>query len=123
MRKGCKRSIAVTWANTSDNEAGKIVVDRLKGKVPRLQVITADQGYKTGFVDYVEQKGWRVEIAQKPESAKGFIPQKNRWPVERSFGWFNFRRRLLRDVEKTIESWEAMLQIAFISFILNKFNK
>jgi putative transposase len=64
--------------------------------------------------------GWEVEIAQKPESTKGFIPQKNRWHLERSFGWLNFRRRLFRDVEKTILSAEAMLKIAFISFIINR---
>lgn len=37
------------------------------------------------FIEHVEQKhGWRVEIAQKPESGRGFVPEKNRWPVERS---------------------------------------
>ena len=48
--------------------------------------------------------------------------------VERSFGCgsppgLNFRRRLFWDVEKTIESLEAMLQIAFISIILNRFSQ
>ena len=119
-RLGLPWSIAVTSANTSDNQAGKLVLDRLEGKVPRLKVIAADQGYKVSFIEYAQQKGWSVEIAQKPESAKGFVPQKDRWPVERSFGWLNFRRRLFRDVEKTVESSEAMLQIAFISFLLNR---
>lgn len=63
---------------------------------------------------------WEVEIAQRPESSTGFIPEKNRWQVERSFGWLNFRRRLFREVEKTILSAEAMLQIACISLIINK---
>jgi hypothetical protein len=73
---------------------------------------------------------WEVEIVQKPESTKGFIPQKNigNWKSDRrsgSFVWLNraafcFRRRLFRDVEKTILSAEAMLKIAFISFIINK---
>jgi len=120
-RLGLPWSIAVTSANTSDNEAGKLVVDRLRGKVPRLQVIAADHGYKVSFIEHVEKDhGWRVEIAQKPESSRGFVPQKNRWPVERSFGWLNFRRRLFRDVEKTIESSEAMLRIAFISILINR---
>ncbi len=57
---------------------------------------------------------------QKPESTTGFIPQKGRWQVERSFGWLNFRRRLFRDVEKTVISSEAMIQIAFISLIINR---
>jgi transposase len=56
---GRKRSIAVDWlglpwslavtaANTSDNEAGHLVVACLKGKLPRLKVIAADHGYKPG---------------------------------------------------------------------------
>lgn len=121
-RLGLPWSLVVSSANTSDNEAGRSAVDRLKGKVPRLAVIAADHGYKVSFIEHVEQAhGWQVEIAQKPESSQGFVPEKNRWPVERSFGWLNFRRRLFRDVEKTIESSEAMLQIAFISIILNRF--
>lgn len=122
-RLGLPWSLAVTSANTSDNEAGKVVVDRLRGKVPRLEVIAADHGYKVSFIEYVESQGWHVEIAQKPESGRGFVPEKNRWPVERSFSWFNFRRRLFRDVEKTVESSEAMLQIAFISFLVNRLAK
>lgn len=120
-RLGLPWSLAVTSANTSDNEAGKLVVDRLRGKVPRLEVVAADHGYKVSFIEHVEREhGWKVEIVQKPESSRGFVPEKNRWMVERSFGWLNFRRRLFRDVEKTIESSEAMLRIAFISFIINR---
>lgn len=128
-RLGLPWSLAVTAANTSDNAAGKLVIDRLRGKVPRLEVIAADHGYKVSFIEHVEQEhGWRVEIAQKPESGRGFVPEKNRWPVERSFGWLNFRPvrrcgRLFRDVEKTIESSEAMLRIAFISFLTNRLAK
>ncbi len=88
-------------------------------------MIAADRGYKVSFVEYVSAAGYETEIAQKPESGQGFLPDKNRWPVERSFGCgsppgLNFRRRLFRDVEKTVESSEAMLRIAFISFLLNR---
>ena len=122
-RLGLPWSLAVTGANISDNEAGRLVVDRLKGKVPRLKVLAADHGYKVSFVEHVEGAGWHVEIAQKPESSLGFVPEKNRWMVERSFGWLNFRRRLFRDVEKTVESSEAMLRIAFISILINRLAK
>jgi transposase len=123
-RLGFPWALAVTSANTSDNEAGRLVVDRLRGKVPLLEVIAADHGYKISFIEYVAQHyGWQIEIAQKPESGRGFVPENNRWPVERSFGWLNFRRRLFRDVEKSVESSEAMLRIAFISIILNRFAK
>ncbi len=114
----------VTAASVSDTAAGCQLVDQLKGKVPRLKKIAADHGYKAGFIDHVSiHCGWEVEIAQRPESARGFVPQKNRWPVERSFGWLNFRRRLAKDYEKTAESSQAVLQIAFISFLIQRLAK
>lgn len=118
---GLPWSIKVTAANVSDNQAGILAIDWLNGKVPRLKKITADAGYKLAFKEHVETNyAWRVEVMQKPESTTGFVPQKGRWQVERSFGWLNFRRRLFRDVEKTIFSSEAMIQIAFISLIINR---
>ena len=118
---GLPWSIKVTAANISDNQAGILAVNLLNGKVPRLKKITADMGYKTTFKEHIESNyKWTVEVMQKPESIIGFVPQKNRWQVERSFGWLNFRRRLFRDVEKTVLSSEAMLQIAFISLIINR---
>jgi putative transposase len=56
-RLGLPWSVAVTGVNTSDNEAGRLVIDRLKGKVPRLKTIAADHGYKVSFVEYLEDKG------------------------------------------------------------------
>ncbi|MBC8112491.1 MAG: transposase, partial [Verrucomicrobia bacterium] len=43
-----------------------------------------------------------------------------RWVVERSFGWLNFKRRLSRDFEKTVESSVAMLQLGFIDVLLRR---
>jgi transposase len=118
---GLPLSVKVTAANISDNQAGILALDKLKGKVPRLKLIAADKGFKQVFKNHVETTyEWTVEIAQKPESSKGFVPEKNRWQVERSFSWLNLRRRLFKDVEKTIESAEAMLEIAFTSIIINR---
>lgn len=119
---GLPFAIKVTAANISDNQAGIAALEQLSGKVPRLQKIAADTGYKGSFITHVEEVyACQVEIAQKPESQKGFVPEKNRWQVERAFSFLNFRRRLFREIEKTVESAEAMLQIAFISFIINHF--
>ena len=111
----------MTSAGLSDNQAGVLALEKLKGKVPRLQKIIGDHGYKATFIQHADKEyGWKMEIAQKPESAQGFVPQKNRWQVERSFGWLNFRRRLAKDYEKTVESSEAMLQIAYATIFLNR---
>jgi transposase len=121
---GLPWAISVTAASVSDTAAGCQLIDQLKGKVPRLKKIAADHGYKAGFTDYVNTTcHWQVEIAQRPESVRGFVPQKNRWPVERSFGWLNFRRRLAKDYEKTTESSQAVLQIAFISLLIQRLAK
>ncbi len=117
---GLPLAIKVTAGDVSDNEAGIQALDLVRGKTSLVEKIAADAGYKEKFVTYAQDNfGWKVEIAQKPESARGFIPEKNRWQVERSFSWLNFRRRLFKEVEKTVESAEAMLQIAFISFLIN----
>jgi putative transposase len=114
-------SVYVHSAAESDNEGGKIVVERLKGKMPRLQKILADAGYKQSFIDWVKaQFNVAVEIAQKPEGTKGFVPTAKRWLVERAFGIFNFFRRLSKDYEKTTESAEAMILLAGIAVMLNR---
>lgn len=118
---GLPWAVYVSAANISDNHGGRTLINRLKGKVPRMKKVAADHGYKDSFIEYVEAKtNWEVEIVQRPESARGFIPEKHRWPVERTYGWMNFRRRLCRDYEKTTESSEAMLQIGIISFLIHR---
>ncbi len=57
------------------NQAGITAFEQLSGKVPRLQKIAADSGYKGTFITHIQQVyGWQVKIAQKPESQKGFCP-------------------------------------------------
>jgi transposase len=118
---GLPLAVHITAANISDNQGGVELIKKLKGKVPRMKKIVADHGYKESFISYVKEKTcWKVEIVQRPESVQGFVPEKHRWPVERTLGWLNFRRRLCRDYEKTVESSEAMLQIAIISFLIHR---
>ncbi|SFF07072.1 hypothetical protein SAMN05216167_12712 [Spirosoma endophyticum] len=50
-RLGFPWALTVTAANESDNEAGQLVVERLKGKVSRLEVIAANHGCKVSFIN------------------------------------------------------------------------
>ena len=118
---GLPFALVVTAGCVSDSQAGLELAARLKGKSDRLHTLKADKGYKEGFIEQVKiEYGWQVEIVQKPESATGFVPAGGRWVVERSFGWLNFKRRLCRDYEKTVESSEAMLQLGFIDLIIRR---
>jgi transposase len=131
---GRKRHLAVDglgipWAvhltaNVADTTAGYALAAKLQGKSSRLHTLKADHGYTDSFVaDVKGDYGWSVEIVQKPESVKGFVPAGGRWVVERSYGWLNFKRRLSRDFEKSTESAEAMLQLAFIDTLLKRITK
>ena len=106
--------------------AGILAVDLLDGKVTRLEKITADSSYKVAFKEHIETNyAWKVEVMEKPKSTTGFIPKKGRWQVERSFGWLRQPRSILDEGcsetwKKTILSSKSMLQITFISLIINR---
>jgi transposase len=76
---------------------------------------------KGDFIVSARCCGYKVEIAQKTPTDKGFVPKTRRWQGERSFSWQNFYGRLSKDFEKTIEVSVAFTQIAFSSIILGKF--
>ncbi len=40
--------------------------------------------------------------------------------MERTFGWLNRYRRLAKDYERSVESSEAMIQIAMIRLMLTR---
>lgn len=115
---GLPLAISVTAANVYDGNEGKNLLPQIKEVSTRMQLIRADDTYKGSFVEEAKTYGWAVEFGQKPESQKGFVPQKGRWQVERSFSWLNPFRRLSKDYEKTIESSVAFISIAFIDLIL-----
>jgi putative transposase len=119
--QGLPLVIRVTAANIYDGMAGLPLIDKLKENYESVTYITADGTYKKTFEEKAKENGITVEITQKPESQQGFVPQKNRWQVERSFSWLSFYRRLSKDYEKTTSSSENMIKIAFISMILNHF--
>ncbi|MEL6555284.1 MAG: transposase, partial [Cyanobacteria bacterium J06621_11] len=45
---------------------------------------------------------------------------KKRWVVERTFGWFNWYRRLSKDYEREPASAEAMIYIAMIRLMVRR---
>jgi putative transposase len=114
-------SIGVSAANENDGKEGVKLLPDLQKNYPSVQNITADATYRKTFENAASDINIQVEISQKPESQQGFVPQKNRWQVERSFAWLNFYRRLAKDYEKTTTSSITMIEIAFISMILNHF--
>ena len=116
--QGLPLAIHLSAANTADFVGGFELLAQIEGEQPRLRLIRADQHYAKTFSEAAQWFDLEVEITQKPPSKQGFVPQKGRWQVERSFAWMNFFRRLSKDYERLAESSVAFIQLMFISIIL-----
>ena len=117
---GLPIAVHVSSANTHDGEAGIELLWQIDEFSKRMKIIRADKAYGGYFKECASYYKWDVEISQKPENEKGFVPQTGRWQVERSFAWCNFFRRLSKDYEKLPESSAAFVQITFIDIILSR---
>lgn len=112
-------AVYVHAANLSDSVMGCELLTIVKERLWRVKKILVDAGYKNTFVDTtLEMLGLRVEISSRPPTEKGFVPIAKRWVNERTFGWFNFYRRLSKDYEHTTKSAESMILLANCSVIL-----
>ncbi|MCC5610869.1 transposase [Nostoc sp. CHAB 5834] len=65
---------------------------------------------------------WSIDFekASRPESVQGFVPIAKRWVVERTIGWTNFFRRIVKDYEHTISSSVSWLYLANIQLMLQR---
>lgn len=117
--EGLLLSVYVGAANENDGKEGVKLLSDIKENYEKINKITSDAAYRKTFENAAKACEITVEVAQKPESQQGFIPQKDRWQVERSFSWLNFYRRLSKDYEKKAENAVVMIKLAFISMILN----
>lgn len=84
-----------------------------------MKLILVDGGY-TGedFESHVEkQLKSEVEVSVKPEG-KGFQVNKQRWVVERTFGWLGKWRRLAKDYEERAAISEAMIEAVFLRIMV-----
>ena len=50
-----------------------------------------------------------VTVVKRTDNLAGFVVLPRRWVVERSFGWLNRHRRLVRDYERLPEHHEALV--------------
>jgi len=102
--------VLVHAANGSDSVYGAVLMIELKDTLKRVKKVLVDQGYQKEFMRTTEEVfGIKAEMSSKPPSSQGFVPVKWRWVSERTFGCFNFFRRLSKDYEKTVENSEAWI--------------
>ena len=102
--------VVVHSAAIQDRYGAKLVLEKVKGKFPRMELIWADGGYSGKLIDWVKQFcGWILEIVKRSDDVQGFKVLPHRWVVERTFGWFGRYRRLSKDYEGLPETSESMI--------------
>jgi len=114
-------AVVVHAGNIQDRDGAKLVLNRMRGWLPRLKIIWADGGYAGKLIDWVKDSmSWVLEIVKRSDDAQGFEVLPRRWIVERTFGWFNRYRRLSKHYEYLTESSEALIQICMIHLMLRR---
>lgn len=116
--------VVVHAANIQDRDGAKLLLEKARGRFPRLRLIWADGGYAGKLVEWVKTFCHRVlEIVKRSDDIEGFQVLPHRWVVERTFGWFGRYRRLSKDYEGLPESSEAMIYIAMIHLMVRRLGR
>ena len=106
--------LVVLSADVQDRDGAKVLLERVRGRLPRLQLIWADGAY-TSVVAWVQQRlGWVLTTILRPTGVQGYVHLPKRWLVERTFGWLGRYRRLSKDYEVNPQSSETWIYIAMI---------
>jgi putative transposase len=117
--------VVVTAANVNDRDEARCLLERLyqiRQRFPRLVRIWVDGGYSgEEFIRWVlDTYRWILEVVLRPQTAQGFEVLPKRWVVERTFGWFNWCRRLSKDYEILPETSEAFIYVGMIRILLRR---
>jgi putative transposase len=121
---GLVLAVVVHAADIQDRDGAKLVLKRLRGLFPRLQLIWADGGYAGKLIEWTWQTGkWILEIVKRSDDVKGFKVLPRRWVVERTFGWLGRYRRMSKDYEQLTTSSENMIYIAMTSLMLRRLHR
>ena len=66
-------AVVVHPADIQDLDGAKLVIDKLRGRFPRLRLIWADAGYAGQLVDWVQAyAGYALEIVKRPRASHHF---------------------------------------------------
>jgi putative transposase len=116
---GLMWAVTVHAADIQDPHGAYLVLPKLIGRCPRLEVIYADAIYRGARI-ISRALGWPLAIVERPKGQKGFSVLPKRWVVERTFAWLGRCRRLSKDYEALTESSEAWIRLAMTGLMLRR---
>jgi putative transposase len=118
---GLLMSAMVTVASVQDRDAFPTLLRDARAVSPRLENVLVDGAYNGKVVDDASSAtGVDVTMVKRSDDERGFKVLRQRWIVERSFGWLNRERRLSKDYERTTTSSEAWIQLSFIDLMARR---
>ena len=119
---GLVLGVVVTSANTGDRDGLNLLLNKIPIKILKLlELIWADQGYTGEIISWVATTFQLIlSIVKRLPEQVGFKLLPKRWMVERTFGWFNFYRRLAKDYEDLPQNSETMIYITMVQIMLRR---
>lgn len=112
--------VVIHSGDVQDRDGARLVLEKVRNELPRLELIWADGGYAGELITWVKDTcNWILEIVKRGD-AKGFEVLPRRWVVERTLGWFCRYRRLSKDYEYLTDSSEATIYLAMIHIMIRR---
>lgn len=117
--------VVITAAGVSEQAGAKQVLlklAQLRERFRRLITIWVDAGYRGKDFQHwvIDIYRWILNVVTRHEEQQGFVVLPKRWVVERTFGWFNWCRRLSKDYEVLPDTTEAFIYVAMIRLMLKQ---
>jgi len=121
---GLLLAVHVTAANILDRAAFPTLLRKTMRACASIRKVWADKGYTGQAVaDAATRASIDLEVVSGPKPAGGFVVQPRRWVVERTNGWINHHRRLVRQYETTTTAHEGFLLLSQIGLLLRRLDR
>ena len=120
--EGLPLRVVVHSAGIQDRDGAALVLDKIRGRFPWLELVWADAAYNAHQVETAVAKvpALRIEIVKRTDDMRGFVVLPRRWVVERTFSWFGRNRRLAKDFENLADTLAAFATLASIQLALRR---
>ena len=119
---GLLLGVHATPANIQDRAAFADLLTACDTKT--ITKVWADKGYTgTAPAEAAAKAGIDLEIVSGPKPTNGFVVQPRRWVVERTNGWINHHRRLVRQYKTTLTAHEGLLMLSQIGLLLRRLDR
>ena len=114
-------AVVIQGASVQDRDGAISVIDKLTENWKKIIKIFADSGYRGELIAKVQTR-FKIELEIiKRNELHTFKVLPKRWIVERTFAWIDTNRRNSKNYERLNNTSVAMVHLAAIRIMLNRF--